>query len=54
MTIEATTQMTMTTCIQIQKRGMVADPIDDDRGLAPPDPRRYMAGSRWSARRRCL
>jgi hypothetical protein len=28
MTIEATTQMTMTTCIQIQKRGMAADPID--------------------------
>jgi hypothetical protein len=28
MTIEAATQMTMTTCIQIQKRGMAADPID--------------------------
>lgn len=28
MTIEAATQMTMTTCIQIQKRGMTADPID--------------------------
>jgi hypothetical protein len=28
MTIEATTQTTMTTCIQIQKRGMAADPID--------------------------
>jgi hypothetical protein len=28
MTIEATTQMTMTTCIQIQKRGMMGDPID--------------------------
>jgi hypothetical protein len=28
MTIEAATQMTMTTCIQIQKRGMAADPSD--------------------------
>jgi len=28
MTIEAATQMTMTNCIQIQKRGMAADPID--------------------------
>jgi hypothetical protein len=28
MTIEATTQTTMTTCIQIQKRGMAFDPSD--------------------------
>lgn len=54
MTIEAATQMTMTTCIQIQKRGMAADPIDDDRGLAPPGPRGRVAGWRWPARSRCL
>jgi hypothetical protein len=28
MTIEAATQIMITTCIQIQKRGMAADPID--------------------------
>lgn len=28
MTIEAATQITITTCIQIQKRGMAADPSD--------------------------
>jgi hypothetical protein len=28
MAIEAATQITITTCIQIQKRGMAADPID--------------------------
>jgi hypothetical protein len=28
MTIDAATQITITTCIQIQKRGMAADPID--------------------------
>jgi hypothetical protein len=28
MTIEAATQITITTCIQIQKRGMATDPID--------------------------
>jgi len=44
MTIEAATQMTMTTCIQIQKRGIAGDPIDGNRGLAPPDPRGYVAG----------
>jgi hypothetical protein len=31
MTIEATTQITITTCIQIQKRGMAADPSAYDR-----------------------
>lgn len=35
MTIEAATQMTMTTCIQIQKRGMAADPSDTNVTLAP-------------------
>jgi hypothetical protein len=38
-TIDAITQTTITTCIQIQKRGIAADPID----------------SRFTwARRRCL
>jgi hypothetical protein len=36
MTIEAATQMTMTTCIQIQKRGMAADPSDTNVTPAPP------------------
>ena len=36
MTIEAATQTTMTTCIQIQKRGMAADPSDTNVTLARP------------------
>jgi nucleotide-binding universal stress UspA family protein len=43
MIIEAATQTTITTCIQIQKRGMAADA---NQGLTPPDPRASMAGSR--------
>jgi nucleotide-binding universal stress UspA family protein len=46
MIIEAATQTTITTCIQIQKRGMAADPNDRRRGLAPPATRGSVAGSR--------